>query len=98
MAYNDQIALGLLARLSERGTRVAQDVSVIGMDDTWLARMASPALTTVRVPAGAAGAAAVRLMVDVLSGGPVAGAAVELATELIVRSSTAAPPRPAATA
>jgi DNA-binding LacI/PurR family transcriptional regulator len=98
VAYNDQIALGLLARLSERGTRVGQDVSVIGIDDTWLARMASPALTTVRVPAGAAGAAAVRLMVDVLSGGPVDGAAVELATELIVRSSTTAPPRPAATA
>jgi LacI family transcriptional regulator len=73
-------------------------VSVVGIDDTWLARMASPALTTVRVPAAAAGAAAVRLMADLLSGSSVDGTAVELATELIVRSSTAAPPRPAATA
>jgi DNA-binding LacI/PurR family transcriptional regulator len=98
VAYNDQIALGLLARLSDRGARVGQDVSVVGIDDTWLARMASPALTTVRVPAAAAGAAAVRLMADLLSGSSVDGTAVELATELIVRSSTAAPPRPAATA
>jgi DNA-binding LacI/PurR family transcriptional regulator len=97
VAYNDQIALGLLARLAERGCRVGPDLSVVGIDDTWLARMASPALTTVRVPADAAGAAAVRLMLDVLAGSA-AGTPVELPTELVVRSSTAAPPRAAATA
>jgi DNA-binding LacI/PurR family transcriptional regulator len=97
VAYNDQVALGLMARLAERGCRVGPDLSVIGIDDTWLARMASPALTTVRVPADAAGAAAVRLMVDLL-GGSIVDTPVELPTELIVRSSTAAPPRTAATA
>ena len=98
VAYNDQIALGLMARLAERGCRVGSALSLIGIDDTALARMASPALTTVRVPAAAAGAAAVRLLVDLLAGKDVAGAPVELATELVVRSSTAAPRRSAATA
>ena len=95
VAYNDQIALGLLAQLTERGTQVGHDVSVVGIDDTWLARMASPALTSVRVPADAAGAAAVRLMVGVLSGRPMATTVVELPTELIVRASTGAPSRAA---
>lgn len=98
VAYNDQVALGLMVRLADRGIKVGTDVSVIGIDDTWLAQMASPPLTSVRVPAASAGAAAVRLLIDLAAGRDVASTPVELATELIVRSSTAAPPRPAATA
>jgi DNA-binding LacI/PurR family transcriptional regulator len=97
IAYNDQVALGLMARLTERGCRVGPDVSVVGIDDTWIAQLANPPLTTVRVPADAAGAAAVRLLLDLAAGRDVAGAPVELATELIVRSSTAVPQRLAAT-
>jgi DNA-binding LacI/PurR family transcriptional regulator len=93
IAYNDQVALGLMARLTERGCRIGPDVSVVGIDDTWIAGLASPPLTTVRVPADAAGAAAVRLLLDLAAGRDVAGPPVELATELIVRASTTAPQR-----
>lgn len=88
IAYNDQIALGLMARLSARGCRVGSDVSVIGIDDAWLARLAHPPLTTVRVPAAAAGTAAVRLLIELTGGGGIPDVPVELRTELIVRSST----------
>lgn len=91
IAYNDQIALGLMNRLAERGCKVGSEVSVVGIDDSWIARMATPSLTSVRVPADAAGAAAVRLLTE-LSIHPVDEAPrVELPTELMVRSSTGRP-------
>jgi DNA-binding LacI/PurR family transcriptional regulator len=88
IAYNDQIALGLMSRLSARGCQVGSDVSVIGIDDTWIARLANPPLTTVHVPAAAAGTAAVRLLIGLSTSGDPPDLLVELRTELIVRSST----------
>jgi DNA-binding LacI/PurR family transcriptional regulator len=47
-ASNDQMALGLIGGLRERGLRVPEDVSVVGFDDTPDAAFFWPALTTVR--------------------------------------------------
>ncbi len=46
-AYNDEVALAVLAGLRAEGLRAPEDVAVIGVDDIPLARLASPALTTV---------------------------------------------------
>src|SRR6478735_3471121 len=46
LAYNDLVALGLVARLRERGVDVPRDLSVVGFDDTFVATLASPPLTT----------------------------------------------------
>ena len=54
--------------------------------------MTTPPLTTVRVAGDRAGAAAVRLLVDLVACKDVADACVELPTELVVRASTAPPP------
>ena len=88
VAFSDQMALGVVRRLSERGVRVGADVSVVGVDDIWIAAQVTPALTTVRMPCAEAGAAATRLLCrrhrqpgDALS-------SLVLPTELIVRSST----------
>lgn len=50
VAYNDVVALGLMARLSEAGVTVPDDISVVGYDDIPFARYATPPLTTVSVP------------------------------------------------
>ena len=75
--------------------RVPDDVSLVGFDDVPVANWAAPALTTVRQPLAAMAATAFRM----LRAGDGAAAAeshhVELATTLIVRDSTAPPPRPA---
>ncbi len=47
---NDLLALGALRRLRERGIAVPRDVSVAGFDDVTMAEMATPALSTVRLP------------------------------------------------
>jgi len=93
VAYNDDIAAGVISRLADRRVRVPDDLSVVGFDDTWLAGIVSPRLTTARLPIGSAGAAAVALLLDVVRGADVSGRSpVELPAELIVRSSTGPAP------
>lgn len=92
VAYNDEVAVGVLNRFADRGVRVPTDRSVVGFDDTLLAGMVTPRLTTVRIPAAEAGAAAVGMLLDLIAGRPVARRRLELAGELVVRSSTGPAP------
>ena len=93
VAYNDLVALGVLARLADRGVAVPHDVSVIGFDDIQMAAIASPPLTTVSAPTAAVGGAAVDLLLGPRPGQPGNGRQVrEIKTELRVRGSTGPPP------
>lgn len=47
VAYNDEVALAVLAGVRTHGLAVPDDVAVIGVDDIPAARLAWPALTTV---------------------------------------------------
>jgi DNA-binding LacI/PurR family transcriptional regulator len=87
VTFSDQMALGVLRRLTERGVHVGSDVSVVGVDDIWIAAQVTPALTTVRMPCAETGAEAVRLLVERIDH-EAAVRTVVLPTELIVRSST----------
>src|SRR6185437_8428193 len=49
-AGNDQQAFGVYEAARQRGLRIPQDLSVVGLDDLPVARWASPPLTTVRQP------------------------------------------------
>jgi len=68
---------------------VPDDLSIVGFDDTPVAGFASPPLTTVRQPLREIGAVAVRTALRVAAGEKVDSHHVELATELVVRRSTA---------
>jgi LacI family transcriptional regulator/LacI family repressor for deo operon, udp, cdd, tsx, nupC, and nupG len=89
LAYDDEVAVGVVNRLSDRGVRVPADVSVVGFDDTSLAEMVTPRLTTVRLPAAAAGRQAVRMLLHVI-GGRDGNLRTRLAlpAELVVRASS----------
>ncbi|MCP2266593.1 LacI family DNA-binding transcriptional regulator [Promicromonospora thailandica] len=50
LALNDDMAVGVLSVLRERGISVPDDVSVTGFDDVTVAGHLSPALTTVHLP------------------------------------------------
>jgi DNA-binding LacI/PurR family transcriptional regulator len=91
VAFSDQMALGVVRRLTERGVRVGADVSVVGVDDIWIAAQVTPALTTVRMPCAQAGAVAARLLVQRIEG-DASTSTVVLPTELIVRASTGPAP------
>jgi LacI family transcriptional regulator, galactose operon repressor len=94
-AGNDETALGVIEAARTRGLRVPEELSVAGFDDTESARVASPQLTTVAQPLQRMGAVALRTALRLAAGERVDSHHVELATELVVRGSTA-PPAPTA--
>ena len=90
LAASDEMAIGVLMAARQRGVRVPQELSVMGVDDHELAWTHD--LTTVAQPVEALGTAAAQLVVDALAtGAPVQGRprrVVTLATSLVVRGST----------
>ena len=92
IAFNDDIAAGLLNRFADRGVRVPDDLSVVGHDDTALAEMVTPRLTTIHIPAAAAGVAAAQLLIQHIRGAGSTARRCELTSELIVRRSSGPAP------
>jgi LacI family transcriptional regulator len=90
-AGSDEVALGAMEAARARGLRVPEDLSVVGFDDTQVARLASPQLTTIRQPLREMGAVALRTALQLAAGEKVDSHHVELATRLIVRSSATEP-------
>jgi LacI family transcriptional regulator len=89
----DEIAAGLIEAARRRGLRVPEDVSVVGFDDTDTARLLSPPLTSVRQPLREMGRLALQTALRLAAGEKLDSHHVELATELVLRSSTTSPPR-----
>jgi DNA-binding LacI/PurR family transcriptional regulator len=93
IGYNDLVAAGLCRGLAEREVDVPGDLSVVGIDGITLAALVHPPLTTLAVRTDLAGREAVELLVRLLSDGPgEKPTQVEIATELVVRATTAPPP------
>lgn len=92
-AFCDEMALGVVEAARVRALRIPEDLSVVGFDDTQMARLSSPPLTTVRQPLRQMGAVALRTAVQLGTKAKVDFSHVELATELVVRGSTAPPTR-----
>lgn len=67
-AGRDQMALGIIEAARARNLRFPEDLSIVGFDDTELARLASPPLTTVRQPLRKMGGVAVRSAQRLASG------------------------------
>lgn len=90
-AASDSIALGVLAEAHAHGISVPRDLSVVGFDGTLSSEQSSPELTTVAQPLREMGRTAVRALLREMEGGRPDATRVELATRLIIRSSTASP-------
>ncbi len=90
VASNDNMALGALAALQARGVHVPYDMALVGFDDTRMARLAIPSLTTVRQPMFEMGAQAMTMLLAKIAGEEVLSK-VLLSTELIIRQSCGCP-------
>ncbi|MBB5777730.1 LacI family DNA-binding transcriptional regulator [Nonomuraea jabiensis] len=88
-AGSDLMAFGVFEAARQRGLRVPEDLSVVGFDDLPLSKSAWPPLTTVRQPLQEMAALATRTVLAMGRGEVPETKRVELATELIVRDSTA---------
>jgi DNA-binding LacI/PurR family transcriptional regulator len=85
-AAGDSMAVGALRALREAGRTVPGDVAVVGFDDSPLAAVTDPPLTTVRQPVEELGRAMAELLAALVAGDE-PGSRV-LPTELVVRASS----------
>lgn len=89
IAYNDQLAIGLIRGMRAMGRQVPRDMSVVGFDNIHVAELVTPGLTTVAAPLRAQGHAAVRSLLSMLNGAPMrTGEPEVLPARLMVRAST----------
>ncbi|MFJ3647894.1 LacI family DNA-binding transcriptional regulator [Streptomyces murinus] len=89
-ASSDQMALGVYEAARQHDLRIPDDLSVVGFDDLPQVQWSPPPLTTVRQPLDEMGQVAVRTLLRLIQGETLESPHIELATQLVVRSSTGA--------
>lgn len=100
VCYSDEFAIGALRAADQSGIRIPQDISLVGYNDSDAARYARVPLTTMHQPNHELGRAAVALLLRRMEKGlpskpPVAQVVPAV---LVVRESSAPPPRRTVTA
>jgi DNA-binding LacI/PurR family transcriptional regulator len=88
-AQNDDMAVGVLKHLGSIGLSVPGDVSLVGMNDSSLARMTTPGLTTVAQPYSEMARQAVSLVLSLKQQDRTIPERITLNPSLVIRESTA---------
>ncbi len=87
-AANDEMAAGIVDAAIEKGIAVPEKLRVVGFDDTRIAMMTRPHLTTVHVPMSNMGASAVELLCKRLKDPKRSPTKLTLHSDLVVRESS----------
>ncbi|WP_257245425.1 LacI family DNA-binding transcriptional regulator, partial [Staphylococcus sp. HMSC061G12] len=87
-AINDEMAIGIIRGLKERGKAVPEEISVVGYDNISFSQYMTPALTTVAQPIALIGETALRLIVKKITETDQGVERIELPNELVVRETT----------
>jgi DNA-binding LacI/PurR family transcriptional regulator len=85
---SDTLAMGVLHTLAERGLRAGRDVAVVGFDDSQVAQVVPPGLTSVRQPLEQVAVEIVKALEGLLAHPPAVGSGVLLSPTLAVRGSS----------
>ena len=85
---SDTLAMGVLHTLAERGLFPGRDIAVVGFDDSQVAQVVHPGLTSVRQPLEDAAVEIVKAIEGLLAHPPSVGPGVLLAPTLAVRGSS----------
>lgn len=88
LAHNDLVAMGVLHQLAALGAAVPGDVSVVGIDDTLLASVSTPSLTTIRIDPDEIASRAVDLLIGLVHEREPATPVVQVGSRLIPRGTT----------
>ncbi len=84
---NDLNALLAYNAITDLGYKIPDDISIIGFDDIWSAKMANPPLTTVRVYKEELGSIGVRTLLRIINGELKSPVNIILPVKLITRES-----------
>ncbi len=84
---NDLNALLAYNAITDMGYRIPDDVSIVGYDDIWSAKMAKPPLTTIRVYKEELGSIGVRALLRMINGEQKKPVQIIMPVKLIIRAS-----------
>ena len=87
-AANDQMAVGALKALKEAGVSVPSQVKVVGFDDSFVASLVEPTLTSIHVSRSQIGIQAMRMALERISDPHKAVTKNIVKAQLVVRKST----------
>jgi DNA-binding LacI/PurR family transcriptional regulator len=85
---SDTLAMGVMQELHERGLVAGRDVAVVGFDDSQVAQLVPPGLTSVRQPLEEVAVEIVKALQGLLATPPVSSPGVLLSPTLSVRGSS----------
>jgi DNA-binding LacI/PurR family transcriptional regulator len=85
---SDTLAMGVLHTLRDRGMRAGEHVAVVGFDDSQVAQVVPPGLTSVRQPLEQVAVEVVSALEGLLGHPPASGSGVMLTPTLAVRGSS----------
>jgi len=86
-AVSDTLAIGAIKALKNAGLRVPQDMAVIGFNDTPLAQVIDPPLTTISAPSYELGQSATQILIKLINREPIEQKQIILSTSLTIRQS-----------
>jgi LacI family transcriptional regulator len=92
-AMNDLMGFGAMRALHERGVKVPDEVSVLGMDDLEIAEMVSPPLTTIHYPIKELVERAMELLISQINSSEVRAETIVLEPSMTIRRSTMRSPQ-----
>lgn len=87
-AGNDLTALGALEHLNECGLRIPEDIALVGYDDSQVAQLMLPSLTSVRMPIYEMALEATNLLISLIEGKEIEQRQPVLPVSLKVRDSS----------
>lgn len=90
---SDAVAIRMMRIFRDIGMQVPKDVSITGFDNIETASFVTPGLTSIRVPTRKMAELVVNQLVAIVEKKPAPVLQTMLSVELVVRESTAAPPR-----
>lgn len=86
LAFNDQVAVGVVQACKASGKKIPDDVAIIGADDIPLASLIDPPLSTSRVNLNNIGRLSMQTLLEIFAG-KVSSASYKIEPELILRKS-----------
>lgn len=95
---SDVYAAGIVKSVRALGLQIPEDISVIGFDDTEIALINEPALTTVRQPRRKLGVTACNVIIRMIRTGSSPSQFFWIESDLVVRSSTSSKSAPSGAA
>ncbi|MFT4198155.1 MAG: LacI family DNA-binding transcriptional regulator, partial [Pseudoxanthomonas sp.] len=90
---NDELAAGALFEARRRGLRVPEDLALMGFNDTEIATVVEPAISSIAVDRYGMGRIAAELLLERLGGGAPGPRTIDRGFSIIERATTGAPPR-----